>query len=64
MSDADDKREQINYISVDSAPKRFAGSDPWASGLCGFASGQVLAGVQVGHVDVKKRRASLALPPD
>ncbi|MEP5761694.1 MAG: glycosyltransferase [Litoreibacter sp.] len=25
MSDADDKREQINYISVDSAPKRFAG---------------------------------------
>ena len=26
MSDADDKREQINYISVDSAPKRFAGS--------------------------------------
>lgn len=26
MSDAEDKREQINYISVDSAPKRFAGS--------------------------------------
>ena len=25
MSEADDKREQINYISVDSAPKRFAG---------------------------------------
>jgi cellulose synthase/poly-beta-1,6-N-acetylglucosamine synthase-like glycosyltransferase len=25
MSGADDKREQINYISVDSAPKRFAG---------------------------------------
>ena len=25
MSTADDKREQINYISVDSAPKRFAG---------------------------------------
>ncbi len=25
MSDTDDKREQINYISVDSAPKRFAG---------------------------------------
>ncbi len=26
MSDADDKREQINFISVDSAPKRFAGA--------------------------------------
>jgi cellulose synthase/poly-beta-1,6-N-acetylglucosamine synthase-like glycosyltransferase len=26
MSEADDKREQINYISVDSAPKRFAGA--------------------------------------
>ena len=26
MTTADDKREQINYISVDSAPKRFAGS--------------------------------------
>ncbi|WP_299207946.1 glycosyltransferase [uncultured Tateyamaria sp.] len=25
MTTADDKREQINYISVDSAPKRFAG---------------------------------------
>ena len=25
MTDVDDKREQINYISVDSAPKRFAG---------------------------------------
>jgi len=25
MSEVDDKREQINYISVDSAPKRFAG---------------------------------------
>ena len=25
MSEAEDKREQINYISVDSAPKRFAG---------------------------------------
>ncbi len=25
MSNAEDKREQINYISVDSAPKRFAG---------------------------------------
>ncbi|WP_299614827.1 glycosyltransferase family 2 protein [uncultured Tateyamaria sp.] len=28
MSEAEDKREQINYISVDSAPKRFAGSVP------------------------------------
>ena len=26
MSESDDKREQINYISVDSAPKRFAGA--------------------------------------
>lgn len=26
MSEAEDKREQINYISVDSAPKRFAGA--------------------------------------
>ncbi|WP_109312735.1 glycosyltransferase family 2 protein [Ruegeria sp. AU67] len=26
MNDLDDKREQINFVSVDSAPKRFAGS--------------------------------------
>ncbi|MEJ8560557.1 hypothetical protein QTO30_04445 [Yoonia sp. GPGPB17] len=47
MSTGEDKREQINYISVDSAPKRFAGSVSHWQGpkmlICftGLAAGQL-----------------------
>ena len=40
---ADDKREQINFISVDSAPKRFAGFIPQWRGFAVLGTFTLLA---------------------
>jgi cellulose synthase/poly-beta-1,6-N-acetylglucosamine synthase-like glycosyltransferase len=47
MSDADDKREQINFISVDSAPKRFAGPVSQVQAPMMLAVFTILATVQL-----------------
>ena len=47
MSDTDDKREQINYISVDSAPKRFAGHVAQSQAPMMLAVFTILAVVQL-----------------